>query len=445
MNIDRFNYNSLTELQNRIQELELKNIPLSANTDILKQGFSSGSLSFKNRFMIQPMEGCDGKLNGKPDELTIRRYERFAAAGMALIWAEATAVVPEGRANPRQLFLNEETLDSFKAMIERIKEVSMKENGFEPIIIMQATHSGRYSKPKGVPDPIIAYNNPIFEGEHPIDESRIITDDKLFMLEEQFGKAAKLAQEAGFDGIDIKCCHRYLLSEFLSAYKRPGAFGGSFENRTRLLRNGIKNAIDATDKNFIVTSRLNVYDGFPYPYGWGVKDDGSKDIDLSEPIRLVEILHKELGVELLDITIGNPYVNSFVNRPADCTIEVAKESPLVGVDRMYYCVGEIQKHFPDLCVIGSGVTYMREFIPNLAAGAIEAGMMKMQGVGRLAFAYPEFYHDLEKTGKIDKAKCCITCGKCTELMRAGGTSGCVIRDKEVYMPLYNKYCKGGLN
>lgn len=441
MKFKPFNYRDIMALDEELKALGLTNLPLEENTDILNSEFIMGGISYKNRFAIQPMEGCDGTREGSPDELTIRRYERFAASGAALIWAEAVAVAKKGRANPRQLFINDKTLEDFKRLNDKIRTISLKENGFEPVIIMQATHSGRYSKPDGTPAPVIAYNNPVFEGNNPIDSSRIITDDELFYLEEQYGKSAKMAQEAGFDGIDIKCCHRYLASELLSAYTREGSFGGSFENRTRLLRNGIKNAMASTSKEFIVTTRLNVYDGFDYPYGWGVKEGSGKEIDLSEPVKLIDILHNELGIKLINITIGNPYVNSFVNRPADCTAELVDENPLVGVDRMFGCVGHIQKSFPDLCVMGSGISYMREFIPNLAAGAIKEGMMSLCGVGREAFAYPDFYKDFLKDGKMQKNKTCITCGKCTELMRAGGVAGCVIKDSGVYMPLYKKYCK----
>ncbi len=436
-----FNYSNLDELTSTIKSMELGNLPASDNLKLLDDEVSFGGVTLKNRIAIHPMEGCDGTADGKPDELTIRRYERFAKSGAGLVWLEAVAIKKYGRANPRQLFLDENTKDSFKKLIDNIKNISVKENGFEPVIIMQATHSGRYSKPNGVPEPVIAYNNPIFEKDNPIDSSRIITDDMLFELEEQYGIAAKMAEEVGFDGIDIKCCHRYLASELLSAYTREGAFGGSFDNRTRLLRNGIKNATDATSDKFVVTSRLNVYDGFEYPYGWGVKEGCGKEIDLTEPLKLVDIMHNELGVNLLNITIGNPYFNSFVNRPADCTAELSGEHPLVGVDRMFYCISEIQKAFPDLCVIGSGISYLREYLPYFAAGAIEKGMYKIQGVGREAFAYPDFYKDIQKNGKMEKSKSCITCGKCTEVMRAGGTTGCVIRDNSVYMPIYKEYCK----
>ena len=436
----KFNYSTIDDIKNKISELGLENLPLSEDVSVLKDEVIIGNIRVPNRIAIQPMEGCDGTVEGEPDELTLRRYDRFAESGAGLVWVEAVAIVNEGRANPRQLYINEKTVDSLKRMNERIRELSMKKNGYAPVIIMQATHSGRYSKPEGTPAPLIAYNNPIFEKDNPIDKSRIISDDKLFELEEMYGKAAKMAEEAGFDGIDIKCCHRYLNSELLSAYNREGAFGGSFENRTRLLRNGIKNATDATGKDFIITTRMNVYDGFEYPYGWGVKENCGKDIDLSEPIKLIDILHNQLSVKMIDVTIGNPYFNPFVNRPADATAEFFGEHPLIGVDRMFGCVGAIQKAFPNLAVMGSGVSYMRQYSGNLAAGAIKNGMMTMQGFGREAFAYPQFANDLLYKGEMDKNMCCITCAKCTELMRAGTVAGCVIRDNEVYMPIYKQYC-----
>ena len=316
MKHEKFHYKQLDELQTKLNELDVT-LPLSENMDVLHREVKIGSKTCANSIAIQPMEGCDGTADGCPDALTLRRYDRFAKSGAGLIWAEAVAVVEEGRANPRQLWLHEENLVAFQKFVADIKETCMKENGFEPVVIMQATHSGRYSKPHGTPAPLIAYNNPIFEGDHPISSDRILSDDYLMALEEKFGEAAKLAERAGFDGVDIKCCHRYLNSELLSAYTREGAFGGSLDNRTRLLRHGVKNAMDATGKDFIVTSRLNVYDGFVHPYGWGVRPEGGTEVDLTEPLELIDRLHRELGMELLDVTIGNPYFNPHVNRPYD--------------------------------------------------------------------------------------------------------------------------------
>lgn len=313
----------------------------------------------------------------------------------------------------------------------------MRENGFEPIVLLQATHSGRYSKPEGTPAPLIAYNNPIFEGDSPISGDRILSDDYLYGLIDKFGTTAALAERAGFDGVDIKCCHRYLNSELLSAYNRPGDFGGTLDNRTRLLRSGVQSAQAATGKDFIVTSRLNVYDGFPYPYGWGVREGAGTEIDLSEPLELVRVLHESLGMKLLDVSIGNPYFNPHVNRPYDGGPYVPDEHPLEGVARMAHCVGEIQRAFPALKVMSSGLSYLRQFSANLAAGELESGVCTLAGFGREAFAYPTFARDILLHGGMEPGKCCIACGKCTELMRAGSTAGCVIRD-EAYLPIYRR-------
>ena len=211
-------------------------LPYAEDISLLKTPLRIGNKTIANRLACQAMEGCDGTPSGSPDELTIRRYDRFAKGGAGLIWFEATAVMEEGRANPRQLYIHNGNLDDYKRQVECIKETAIQENGYEPVIIMQATHSGRYSKPNGVPAPLIAYNNPIFERDNPISADRIVTDDYLDSVKEALIGGAVLAEKAGFDGVDIKACHRYLNSELLSAYNRPGKYGGSLENRTRLLR-----------------------------------------------------------------------------------------------------------------------------------------------------------------------------------------------------------------
>lgn len=437
MQHEKFGFHSLQQVQQKAQELEVY-LPLAEEVSVLQSPVTLQNRTIPNRIAIQPMEGCDGTHDGAPDVLTRRRYQRFAASGAGLIWLEAVAVRQDGRANPRQLYLHPDNLDDFRRMAEEIREISLRENGFAPLLILQATHSGRYSKPNGYPEPIIAYNNPLFEKDNPIDPSRIITDDALKSLEECYAQTARLAQQAGFDGVDIKCCHRYLCCELLSAYNRPGSYGGSFENRTRFLLNAVDAARSAVTGDFLVTSRLNIYDGFPYPYGFGVTPEGGLKPDMEEPVRLVEMLHRQKGMSLLDITIGNPYVNPHVNRPYDNGGYIPPEHPLEGVSRIYSCTRQIQQAFPELVIISSGPSYLREYAPNLAAGAIEDGVCQMVGFGREAFAYPDFPKDLRNTGKMDPKKVCITCGKCTELMRAGSTAGCVIRDGGTYLPIYQR-------
>lgn len=416
-------------------------LPYTDNLSVLGEKTEIYGKTVYNRLACQAMEGCDGTPDGRPDELTRRRYKRFAEGGAGIIWFEATAVLPEARANPRQLYINEKTLDSFKTQVEEIRETAFKKNGYTPMIIMQATHSGRYSKPNGIPEPLIAYNNPIFEKDAPISSERIVTDEYLDRVGEALVNGARLAERAGFDGVDIKCCHRYLNSELLSAYERDGRYGGSFENRTRLLRESVAGALEACGKDFIVSSRLNVYDGFKYPYGFGVKRDGSLEFDPAEPARLINEL-KMLGVEILNITMGNPYFNPHVNRPFAAGAYTPEEHPLKGVERVLKGTAELKNMTGGVKLICSALSYLGVAAPNVAAAFIKSGGFDYAGFGRMVFAYPDFANDILKNSALKKEKCCIACSKCTQIMRAGGTPGCVIRDKEVYMPIFQKYCGG---
>jgi 2,4-dienoyl-CoA reductase-like NADH-dependent reductase (Old Yellow Enzyme family) len=413
-------------------------LPFSADISVLGEPLSVGTKTAPNRLACQAMEGCDGDADGRPGELTGRRYRRFAAGGAGIIWFEATAVMREGRANPRQLYITEEDLDSFKKQVEEIKETALRERGHEPLVIMQATHSGRYSKPDGTPAPIIVKHDPLLEKDTPVDDGRIASDEYLDRVGEALVNGAVLAERAGFDGVDIKSCHRYLLSELLSAYDRPGRYGGSFENRTRLLRESVKGAFAATGTGFIVTSRLNVCDGVPYPSGFGVTEDGS--FDPTEPSLLVKEL-AGLGVKLLDITMGNPYFNPHANRPFALGPYEPEEHPLLGVKRVLDGTSQIKKAAPGTALICSAISYLGVAAPGVVSAYIRDGGFDVAGFGREAIAYPDFAKDILDSGEMDRRKICLCCSKCTEIMRKpGGTPGCAVRDREVYLPVYRELC-----
>ena len=434
----------MAKVYTSVDEFKIENDQLlfDEDTAVLKTPFKVGNVTVANRLVCQAMEGCDGTASGSPDTLTKRRYDRFARGGAGLIWFEATAVMKEGRANPRQLYINDNNLDDFKRQVESIKQTAYKENGFEPIVVMQATHSGRYSKPNGVPAPLIAYNNPIFEKDNPIPKERIVSDEYLDRVGDALVKGAMLAEKAGFDGVDIKCCHRYLNSELLSAYDREGRYGGCFENRTRLLRESVRGAIENCSKDFIVSSRLNVYDGFAYPYGFGVKNDGSLDPDLKEPDMLIKELY-QYGVRLLNITMGNPYFNPHVNRPFARGGYEAPEHPLNGVARMLNGTAKLKDMNPQMAMICSAVSYLGVAAPNVVSAFIKNNKFDFAGFGRTIFAYPDFARDILNGNGMDKNKICICCSKCSEIMRSpGGTTGCVIHDREIYLPIYRKLCGG---
>jgi len=435
MKHEKFNYKSLEDVKSKIKELEVE-LPLSENIEVLRNPLQAGIHKICNRLAIQPMEGCDGTQEGAPGEMTFRRYGRFARSGAGLIWAEAVAVTEEGRANPRHLMLTERNLDIFKELVNHIKETSMKLFGYEPIIIMQETHAGRYSKPYGKAEPMIACHIPILEQNQALSDSVIVSDDYLKKLEELYGKSAALAEKAGFDGVDIKACHRYLLNELLGAYERDGEYGGSFENRIRCLCNAVESVKASVSDNMLVTSRMNIYDGLEYPYGFGVKEGNGTQPDMSEPVELVKILHSKYGISLLNLSIGNPYFNPHINRPYDVGAYEAPEHPLEGVARLCNLIAQIKEASSDMIIMSSGNTYLREYAVHMAAAMVEEKKADIIGFGRQSIAYPEFAKDILQTGKLDAKKSCVTCSKCTQLMRAGSVTGCVIRDKDTYMPIY---------
>ena len=258
-------------------------------------------------------------------------------------------------------------------------------------------------------------------------------------LEDKYVEAALLAKKAGFHGVDIKACHRYIISELFSAYDRPGRYGGSFENRIRFYTNIIDKVKSAVGSDFIVATRLNIYDGISYPYGWGVDKEDFTKPDYTEPMKLIDILY-DRGIRLINITMGTPYYNPHVNRPYDIGGYTPEESPMDGVARLIDGAGKMQARHPDMTVVGTGYSWLRHLAPYVAAGTLSSGKAKIIGWGRGAFAYPDFANDIINKGGMDGKKCCISCSKCTELMRAKSFAGCVIRDSGVYGPLYKRDC-----
>ena len=206
-----------------------------------------------------------------------------------------------------------------------------------------------------------------------------------------------------------------------------------------MLQNGVDAAYSVAKGDFIVTSRLNIYDGFPYPFGFGVKEGEGIAPDLTEGVKLVGELYKK-GMRLLNITAGNPYVNPHVNRPYDSGGYEPDEHPLEGILRMSRCTETVQKAYPDMVIVGSAFSYLRQFAPHFAAGAIENGCCTLAGFGRQSFAYPQFIEDFKRNGKMDPEKCCMSCSNCSKMMRMGTVAGCVARDREVYLPLFREAC-----
>lgn len=438
MSHQRFHYKTLEDVQTTASQLGLK-LSFAQDTSALLQPLTFGNVTLPCRMGTAPMEGADSLEDGSPSEFTMRRYVNEAKGGSAIIWFEAISIVEEGRSSKTQLLITRENLDSYKALTAAVKEAGMKANGFAPYLVLQANHSGRYSNPGNKPAPMIAYRHPELEQYRAADDSCIVTDDYLMALEEKFGEAARLAKEAGFDAVDIKSCHGYLLAELSSAYNRPGPYGGSFENRTRLLRNGILAAKVHEDASFQVTCRLGIYDGYAYPYGFGVSPDSGLVPDLAEPIALAQELYHRYGLSMVNLTMGNPYATTHVTRPFDKGKYQPDEHPFVGLARMIQGIGRVKRAVPDLTVFASAPSYLRQFSDLYAAGAVEQGLCDGMLFGRMAFADPDFANEIRHNGRIDPKRVCLTCGCCGDLIRAHKPTGCVVRDPDTFLPFFREF------
>jgi 2,4-dienoyl-CoA reductase-like NADH-dependent reductase (Old Yellow Enzyme family) len=429
-----FQLKTIDDLKKELSELGLS-LPISEDLSILGRQLSVGAFSLPNRFAVQPMEGFDANAKGEPEELAFRRYRRFAAGGSGLIWFEATAVLPEARSNPHQFWLHEESVDAFARLVEATRREAERVSGRDILCILQITHSGRYSKPEaGKPAPQIVQHSGVLDPTLGLsDDHPLVSDDQLDRLQDTYIETSRLAQKAGFDGVDVKGCHGYLVSELLGAHTREGKYGGSLENRSRFLLETL-DRLRQELPDLMPTTRVNAYDAVSYPWGFGVDREDFRRWDLEEPKWLIERL-KRLGLPLINVTIGNPYFNPHCNRPYDRAVRGAEpydEHPLEGVVRFIEIVQEIQQSQPELPMITGGMAWLRHLMPYVAAGAIESGAAALIGQGRGAFAYPESPEEILTQGAMNPAKVCITCSGCTDLMRQGGPTGCVVRDREFY-------------
>jgi 2,4-dienoyl-CoA reductase-like NADH-dependent reductase (Old Yellow Enzyme family) len=457
-----------------LAECRRLNVPLRLAADVssLWAPLRVGKLTIGNRLAVHPMEGCDGTADGRPDELTFRRWERFGGGGCKLIWGEATAVTDDGRANPRQLWLDAHSETSIGELVGRLRAEHRKACGGDGdlVVVCQLTHSGRYSFRR----PIIAQHDPCLDPITLIDKKSkaavtpdypVVTDDWLERLEDAYVAAAGRAFAVGFDAIDLKQCHRYLLNELLAGKTRAGRYGGGFENRTRFIRNVI-GKIRAALGDVPIFTRMNAYDGVPYmpdpkthvgaprpfptPFTWGFGCDERDPLreDLTEPLRLVGVL-RGLGVGMINVSMGNPYAVMHVTRPFELPPVdgyTTPEHPLLGVARHVRIAAALQQAYPDLPMVGSGYSWLRHLVGGVAAANIADGKIAAVGVGRGAFAYPQWANDLKATGTMDAREACIAVSFCTALMRAKGNelgqfpSGCVPRDK-LYAPIYKDALK----
>ncbi|PCJ66996.1 MAG: NADH:flavin oxidoreductase [Candidatus Hydrogenedentota bacterium] len=407
--------------------------------------------SVGNRFAIHPMEGWDANRDGSPSELTFRRWRNLGLSGAKLIWGgEAFAVQGDGRANPNQLY-NKSRDESIK-FLDKLRS-SIKsghddagDSVSDLVIGLQLTHSGRFARPHGPRDGKRVFSHPFLEEKYPEDECiPILTDGELEAIGENFVEAAQIAAESGFDFVDIKCCHGYLLHEVLAGHTRPGQYGGSLQNRTRLFRN-IVTDIRAACPGLGLGVRLSATDCVPFNsiedegigvpicqdsenahrYAFGLQPGTFDAPDYDEPVKFIDIAD-ELGIELVNISIGSPYYCPHVQRPAAYPPSdgyVSPEDPLRSVARHIMAVRTCKKAFPHIKFVGSGYSYLQEFLSHVAAYEIQEDMVDFVGIGRMFLSYPEFPRDVLASRPFERKRICRTFSDCTSAPRNGLVSGC---------------------
>lgn len=428
----------------------------------LGQPILAGPLTIGNRFATHPMEGWDGTPDGRPSAETFRRWRRFGLSGAKLIWGgEAVAVRHDGRANPNQLLINSDTRDDLARLRDEVVAAHREQTGSTDglVIGLQLTHSGRFSRPnrKDRLEPRIAYRHPILDRKFNIhDDSAVLSDDEIRRIIDCFHEAGRIAAEIGFDFVDVKHCHGYLGHELLSAHTRPGPFGGSFENRTRFLRE-IVAGIRAIAPQLQIGVRLSAFDlapfkpdptqgdngklgrgvpeqldaYLPYRFGFGVNADDPTQPDLTEAIAFLRLL-RELDIRLMNLSAGSPYYNPHVSRPAlypPCDGYQPPEDPLVGVARQIHAVRQLKTHCPDMVLVGTGYTYLQEYLPHVAQAVVRAGWVDVVGLGRMVLSYPELPHDVLTGRPVQTKRLCRTFSDCTTAPRNGLISGCYPLDE----------------
>lgn len=443
------------DFQRRISELGLQipadEVVQSGIQSPLSESTTVGNLQIGNRFCILPMEGWDGTRDGLPTDLTKRRWKNFGISGAKLMWGgEAVAVRHDGRANPNQLCMTEQNEAGIGELREILLDAHAERFGRtdDLVIGLQLTHSGRFARPnkKSLAEPRAVQRNPVLDPRMKItDDSALITDDELKSLIDDFVAAAVRAVKLGFQFVDVKHCHGYLGHELLSGVDRPGQFGGSFENRTRFLRE-IVAGIHAEAPGLEMGVRLSIFDFLPYrksdsgigepdPAGdprlvFGSSDDG-RDIELAEPIKFLDLM-QTLGMKLICTTAGSPYYTPHLQRPAYFPPSDGyqpPEEPLVGVARQISATAELKRRFPKMFLVGSGYTYLQDWLPNVAQAVVRNGLADSIGLGRMVLSYPDLPADILEGNDLARKKICRTFSDCTTAPRKGLISGCYPLDR----------------
>ncbi len=389
-------------------------------SEILLSPIEIGTRTSQNRFFIQPMECNDADADGNPTDLTYRRYENLFEGEAGLVSLEAITITDKNRSRMNQLFImpkNEKALANF---VRRLREVNPK-----TLFIFQLTHSGELSNP--------AFSKRLSVKPLPGYEADVFTEEEFEKIMDDFVLAAKMTYDVGADGIDMKFCHGYLGSQILRPYNtRKWKYGGPWENRRQFafdLYERIRKVIP--DENFLIGSKISVWEGFPG--GFGTAGPDTPVIDLSEPIDLVKGL-EERGAQYFIQSAGSPSITISLTQ-AD------KDHPYFAYLHQYFAKVLKENLQPKTVVVGSNYSVFGKGKSKLQAvssedsslltyGAqnIARGYVDMVGLGRQSFADPLLPLKLRE-GRENEINYCTTCDNCLELLIQQEPIGCATFNK----------------
>ena len=398
------------------------------------------------------MEGWDANRDGSPSEHTLRRWRNFGRSGAKLIWGgEAAAVRPDGRANPNQTLATESNRAGLAALLDELTNAHRDAFGsLDGLLVgLQLTHSGRFCKPDDhhKMSPRIAYHHPLLDAKFkidPNDDSIVWTDAELEQLIDDYVAAAHLAHEVGFQFVDVKACHGYLLHEFLSARHRPGQFGGDLAGRSRLLLtiiDRIRNEVPAArDRRPAERVRLDPLrhqprnrpaDGLRQAAALRVRlrrrrersaVDRSHRADRADaharrPRRRARSTSRAAVPTTIHTCSGPPSSrrSTATNRPKIRSSASARQ-----IDTVRQCKAAL----PDVPLVGSGYTYLQEYLPHVAQAVVREGWTDFVGLGRMVLSYPELPADTLAGRPLERKRLCRTFSDCTTAPRNGLISGC---------------------
>jgi NADPH-dependent glutamate synthase beta subunit-like oxidoreductase/2,4-dienoyl-CoA reductase-like NADH-dependent reductase (Old Yellow Enzyme family) len=366
-NYQPFYLQSLDELRAEIARLGLDvsdalNLTIDEDISPLGNAAHLGGIRIPNRFCAQPIAGGDAQPDGSPSALTKRRYVAYAKGAFGLVWIERTRT-HEGNLQAqlqKRLCLSPSNVSHFAAMLEEMRAVAAE----RPFVVLQLDST---------------------------DPAALVS-------------AAKLARDAGFDGVDVQ------------------------SERTTLP--GIVARIRESVPDIHLCIRLCVYEAVRG--GFGVSRRDFRKYDLSAPLELVRRLI-DSGVQLLNVTSASPRLMGAArgNLPI-ADYEQGDEHPLMVIARQMTLVRCLRENFPGIHMVGSGLSWLRQFLPNFAAAALRAGWIDFAGLGRSALAYPDLPAHALRGGVVNAGSTCMVCFACSQLADAGKETGCVVRDAGVY-------------